>query len=227
MIEWNIQGRARACQGCGRGFADRETYHTLLFEERSGFQRLDVCGACWETQHRHGGTDRKGFVSYWQGVYLVPPPPPPEPIQKDSAESLLRRLTEQMDPARHAAAFILAVMLERKRVLKVRETRRQEGRRVLIYELPRTGEIFTIPDPELHLDQLEQVQREVATLLEQGLPGPTNAAADGAPAPGTETAPTEEPFVPAAAPVTADTPVASSASPAPAPEADPESANSP
>ncbi len=182
MNDWNIQSRARACQGCGRTFNDRESYHTLLFEQRSGFERLDVCGGCWEEQHRHGSMERKGFVSHWQGVFVVPPPPPPEAIQRDSAETLLRRLMERNDPAWQPAAFILAVMLERKRVLRIREQVRRGGRRTFVYELPRTGDLFTIPDPDLQLDQLEKVQRDVGGLLEHGLPP--------------EAQPREEPFVP-------------------------------
>ncbi|MBL9126936.1 MAG: hypothetical protein JNL97_04785 [Verrucomicrobiales bacterium] len=182
MNDWNIQARARVCQSCGNAFADKAAYHTLLFEQRSGFERQDICASCWDAQHRHGSTDRKGFVSHWQGLFSVPPPPPPEAIQKDSAESLLRRLIERGDPALRPASYILAVMLERKRILKIREQFRQEGRRVFVYELPRSGEVFTIADPDLKLDQLEQVQRDVARLLEVGLPP--------------DSSPTEEPFVP-------------------------------
>jgi hypothetical protein len=40
---------------------------------------------------------------------------------------------------------------------------------VFVYEQPKTGDIFTIADPNLRLNQLEEVQRDVAMLLEQGL----------------------------------------------------------
>jgi hypothetical protein len=40
---------------------------------------------------------------------------------------------------------------------------------MFVYEQPRTGDIFTIADPDLHLNQLEAVQRDVAQLLEQDL----------------------------------------------------------
>ena len=40
---------------------------------------------------------------------------------------------------------------------------------MFIYEQPKTGDIFTIADPNLRLDQLEEVQRDVAMLLEQGV----------------------------------------------------------
>jgi hypothetical protein len=90
-------------------------------------------------------------------------------IQKDTAETILRKLIEQNDPRYAPAAFILAVMLERKRILKVKEQIMRDGQRVFIYEQPKTGDVFTIADPNLRLDQLEQVQRDAAQLLENGL----------------------------------------------------------
>jgi len=190
MTDWNIQSRAHACQGCEKPFADRAPYHTLLFDERSGYSRLDVCESCWEAQYSQGASDRKGFVSHWQGTYEVPPAAPADPIARETAESLLRKLVELNDPQYQAAGFILAVMLERRRLLKVKDQQRCEGKRIFIYEQPKTGDLFTIPDPELQLNQLEAVQRDVAHLLEHGLRPPETLAA-----------PTAETPVPAPAPV--------------------------
>lgn len=178
MLEWNIQPRAHACQHCGHAFQKGEPLHTLLFDERQGYQRLDVCDTCWQTQHAQGSNHRRGFISHWVSRYEPPPPAPPEPIQKETAESLLRKLLARHAPEHAGSVFILAVMLERKRVLKVKAQPREDGRRMLIYEHARTGEVFAVADPELRLDQLDAVQREVARLLEHGLPAePAPAAA--------------------------------------------------
>ena len=171
MTEWNIQGRAHACEACGRHFKDKEAYHTLLFDERAGFRRSDVCESCWQQQYSQGARERKGFVSYWQGVFEAPPPPP-EAIQKQTAESLLRELIKLNDPKYIPAGYILAVMLERKRLLKVKEQMVKDDQRIFIYEQPGTGDIFTIIDPRLQLNQLEAVQTDVANLLEHGLNPP-------------------------------------------------------
>jgi hypothetical protein len=171
MTEWKLQSRGHACEACGKTFADQEAYHTLLFDEKADFQRSDICQACWLKQYSDGARERKGFVSYWQGVYHAPPPPN-EPIQRETAESLLRRLIELNEPRYIPAGFILAVMLERKRLLKVREQLVRDGHRVFIYEKPGTGDVFTIVDPNLQLNQLEAVQRDVAALLEHGLNPP-------------------------------------------------------
>jgi hypothetical protein len=178
MNDWNIQRRAHQCQACGRSFADKQVYHTLLLDEKQDYLRLDVCEACWQSQHSDGARERKGFVSHWQGAYDLPPAAAPDPIQKATAETLLRKLVTVNDPRYAAAAFILAVMLERKRLLKIKEQVQSEGRRVFIYEHPRSGDVFTIPDPQLQLTQLEQVQRDVADLLEHGLSaGPSEGGA--------------------------------------------------
>jgi len=182
MNEWNIQTRSHACQACEKTFLDKQLYHTLLFDEKQDFRRLDICDLCWQGQHSQGASDRKGFVSYWHGVYQSPPAAPPEAIQKENAESLLRKLIELNDPKYVAVGYILAVMLERKRLLKVKEQFVREGQRVFIYEHPKSGDLFTISDPNLQLTQLEQVQRDVGALLEHGFnPAPAPQTTPAAP----------------------------------------------
>jgi hypothetical protein len=201
MIEWNIQSRAHACEICGTAFADKQTYHTVLFDEAPLLRRSDICAACFDKTNDQRG--RAGFISQWQGTYEAPPAQPVDPIQKDTAETLLRKLVELNDPRYAPAAYILAVMLERKRLLKVKEQLTRDGKRVFVYEHPKSGDIFAITDPDLHLDQLQEVQHDVAHLLEHGLNPPTpdlppvaGAEAIAAPA---ETSPAE----PAESPVTA------------------------
>lgn len=168
MNDWNIQSRAHACEACARPFADKQPYHTVLFDLKHEIERLDLCEACWKSEHEETARHRKGFLSHWQGVYQAPLPTK-EVIQKESAESLLRKMVELNDPKYAGAGFILAAMLERKRALKVKEQIKREGERIFVYEHPKTGEVFTIPDPNLQLNQLDAVQREVADLLEHGL----------------------------------------------------------
>jgi hypothetical protein len=172
MTDWNIHARAHACQACGQPFVDQTAYYTLLFQQRHHLERLDVCENCWSSQYSQGATDRKGFISFWQGVFTVPPPPAPEPIQRENAEGLLRRLCADGRQEYTAVRYILAVMLERKRVLKIKAQNQQEDQRVFIYEHARNGDLFTIVDPGLQLSQLEAVQHQVTHLLEHGLDDP-------------------------------------------------------
>jgi len=170
---------------------------------------MDICDACWKSQFSEGAREKKGFLSHWQGIFEVPPPEAPEAIQKETAETLLRKLIEQNDPRYAPSAFILAVMLERKRLLRVKEQIKRDGKRVFVYEQPKTGDIFTIVDPDLHLNQLEAVQHDVAQLLEHGLnpPAPAAVSAENS-APATE-APAPADNAPAAVETPAGEPPAS------------------
>jgi len=169
LSDWNIQSRSHQCHTCDQSFADGASYYTVLAYENSEYLRHDICEACWNGESE-GVTDRKGFISHWQGTYKAPPPAPPDAIQKDNAEGLLRKLVKTGDERWREASYILAVMLERKRVLKVKEQIHEKNGRAFVYELPHTGDIFTISDPDLKMEELEQVQIEVAALLEHGLP---------------------------------------------------------
>lgn len=202
MIDWKIQSRARACQACARPFVEKQPYYTLLLDKRNLLERLDVCAGCWEAQYADGAHDRKGFMSFWQGTFSAPVMAPPEAIRKESAETLLRKLAQSNDPAHGPACFILAVMLERKRILRVKAQTMVEGRRQLIYEHPKEGDLFQITDPNLQLQQLEAVQRQVADLLEHGLPDSSEPAPEAASAQTPEPEPeaTQEPAAESPAP---------------------------
>jgi hypothetical protein len=158
---WNIKPRSPVCQACQGEFTDGQPFHTRLVFEADGYQRGDFCDPCWQ-----GSTGAQPRHSAWQGVFRVPPPPPQKTVRKETAESLLRGLIARDEPASPATLYILAVMLERQRVLVEREVRPGAGSdRRIVYEHRKTGETFVIPDPQLRLRDLAPVQEEVMALL--------------------------------------------------------------
>jgi hypothetical protein len=162
--EWTIQSRAGVCAVTGQPFQEGEYFYTLLFEEPAGYRREDLSEGAWKERN-----DNVQPFSFWRSKYEPPPPPAPEPIGKQTAEDLLRRYMEETSAQHAAARYLLAAMLERKRLLKEIDSKRNdEGRATRIYEHTKTGEVFVIPDPGLRLDQLEQVQLEVSALLQPG-----------------------------------------------------------
>jgi hypothetical protein len=81
---------------------------------------------------------------------------------------MLRRLLESNDPAHTNTRYLLAVMLERKRILRPQPS---ADKGILVYERAGTGETFLIADPNLSLSDLARVQEEVTALL-SGLSAP-------------------------------------------------------
>ncbi len=158
--EWPIKHRADACARTGRPFQAGEQFYTLLFREGDGFRREDLSEEAWAQRNEN----IRPF-SFWKTRYEPPPAAPSETLAKESAEELLRRLLAENDPGNANACYVLAVMLERKRVLKPIRSEQGDDRPVLIYEHAKTGDVFIVPDVRLRLDELEQVQNEVAQQL--------------------------------------------------------------
>jgi len=176
--DWDIKPRDESCSGCQTPFVDEQAYFSALVFDTDGYKRADYCEKCWLVK------DEETVLPYsmWQGVYRVPPPEREEPLKKETAESLLRKLMEEEDPTKANVIYILAVMLERNRLLVERDLQtNDQGTLIRVYEHKKTGETFLIPDPKLRLDQLEVVQQEVIAML--GGPMKKGDAAPATPAP--------------------------------------------
>src|SRR6476620_12070150 len=111
--DWPIKHRADACAQTERPFEAGEQFYTLLFQEGQGFRREDLSEEAWAQRNEN----IKPF-SFWKTRYEPAPTTPPEPLEKEEAEDILRRLLTTNDPAQVNACYVLAIMLERKRVLK-------------------------------------------------------------------------------------------------------------
>jgi hypothetical protein len=145
------------CARTDREFQPGETFYTLLVREGDGFRREDLSEEAWESRN-----DNIQPFSFWRSKYEPPAPPRPEPLPRDDAEGLLRQLVSQNDPAYANVRYILALMLERKRLLRPMES--QDGD-MLVYEHVATGETLVLANPRLSMDQIPAVQKEVSALL--------------------------------------------------------------
>lgn len=171
---WHIRSRAHHCALTERPFEEGEKHHTAIyFDTKTGeFTRRDICNEAWEQEL----AERTPF-SHWRSVYEKHvTEAKPEITPKESAIVLLQRLIDEDQAHTEHARYILALMLERKRVLSPTATKENdEGHRLLFYENKKTGDVYMVRDPELRLDEIASVQEEVANLL--GFGGPVAEAA--------------------------------------------------
>jgi hypothetical protein len=159
--EWEIKSRARCCARTGKPFEEGEYFYTLLFRDGGGFRREDISEKAWAERNENIEP-----FSFWRSRYEAPTPTPAEPLPKDDAESLLRRLIAEGDPASENARYILALMLERKRVLRPVESSETS---LLVYEHAGTGESIVLANPDLSLERLSAIQNEVYEMLARSL----------------------------------------------------------
>ena len=175
--DWNIKSRSAVCDATGKPFAEGEIFYTALFRAGDGFRRIDLSEEAWNA--RAADPSAATIYSSWRSRFEPPAPPPPETLRRDDAEGMLRRLIESEDPAHTNTRYLLAVMLERKRILRPRQSP-EKG--ILIYEHATTGETFVIADPQLSLSDLAAVQEEVSGMmsgLSSPVPGSEPVAAAG------------------------------------------------
>jgi len=156
---WKVKKSAKACRKCGEAFQDKQRIFSRLLYNEGEYIREDYCEKCWDPKDTG--------LSSWKTLFILPLPPSEEPVKKENAESLLRKLMKEEDETNLNTIYILAVMLERKKILVERDVQhRKDGVKIRFYEHRVTGESFMIPDPELKLADLEKVQEEVVKLLD-------------------------------------------------------------
>ena len=174
---WHIRSRAHACTVTQRPFEDGEVFHTAIYfdPELNEYARRDICAEAWPAEK-----EVRKPIAAWRTLYQkVEPETKPEIAPKASAQDLLLRFIEEGDPKTENARYILALMLERKRQLVQTAEKEIDGNKMLFYENKKTGEIFIVRDPELRLDEVAQIQEEVATILAFGGPAVEAAKAAG------------------------------------------------
>ena len=157
---WEVKARAHHCSESGEAFEEKEELMSRLINSPEGMLREDYKWSAWTKEKQEEA------LFYWKTQYRLPPPKKEAAFKEENAEDLLRQLVEEHDEESINTVFLLAVMLERKRIFIERGLQRDpSGRPIRIYEHKDSGETFLVPDPELGLDQIEAVQQEVALKL--------------------------------------------------------------
>lgn len=162
---WSIKSRAHQCALTEVKFKDQEEFYTAIFPdpESSAYLRMDFSLDAWESRPEEYD---KPF-SFWKSTYEPPvTEDQAEVVTKESAEELLSRLIEEDQEHTENARYILAVMLERKKLLRETDKQQTQNGILRIYEHRKSGEVYIILDPNIPLSEIEQVQIEVSELLD-------------------------------------------------------------
>jgi hypothetical protein len=162
---WHVRSRSRECAATQRAFIDGETIVTALFPdpESSGYVRRDYCLDAWKDLPE----DAEKPFSFWKTTFAGPANlQTEEHSERLSPEEILVRLVEEDEDHTENTRYILAVMLERKKILRETDHQRTPNGILRVYEHRKTGEIYLIRDPDIPLSEVESVQNEVFILLE-------------------------------------------------------------
>ncbi len=162
--DWKIRSRAHRCSDTDRPFEDGERVCTGIFAdpESDGYLRKDYCMEAWDRLKASLEP-----YSFWQATYRIPEEEPDaEDLGRESPEGMLRRMIDEDESHTENARYILVLMLERKKILVPVDAQEMESRRMLFYEHKENGDVFVVADPQLRLDEVAEIQEEVALLLQ-------------------------------------------------------------
>jgi hypothetical protein len=175
---WHIKSRAHQCAVTGTSFVDGEPIIAAIFPdpESSGWLRRDYSLAGWSQRVM----DQEEKFSHWKTIYHAPVAQDKAEVSPESPLDLLRRLVDEDEEHTDKVRFILAVMLERQKILVEKDAQQVPSGILRVYEHRKEGDVFLIRDPNVALDQVEEVQQEVIALLENRARATADAAANEA-----------------------------------------------
>ncbi len=172
MIEWEIQRRSDGCVHCERIFKDQDIVYAFLHFENPGIVRKDYCEGCWSSLQVD--LINKSWISYWKSIYQsIIRQEEKKMFEKDKIELLLRQWILVEDSKYKKLCYLLAVMLERKRILVEKKDHQSAElkERFIVYEKTKTGESFVLERPALSLSEIEVLQEELKDILNKELLG--------------------------------------------------------
>lgn len=161
---WHVRNRSRECSITQTPFTEDQPIVTALFPdpESSGYVRKDFCESAWDGR----SPDDEAPFSHWRTKFQSTTNNDAQPVvTKQSAEELLKQLVEDDLEHTENTRYILAVMLERQKILRETDTQPTPTGILRIYEHRKTGEVFIVKDPNIPLDEVEKIQLEVMELL--------------------------------------------------------------
>ncbi len=167
ITDWNIAKSNHTCKLCDSKFKEGDQYFSVLFETESeansGFDRHDYCPGCFE-QH-----SPEHAFSFWKSCV---PEGEDEANRKpvldlESVMAFFRRLSGEKDQQKLSFRFVLALMLTRKKVLKLDGSGKssETGEEVLIFKEPKGGDVHEVVQPPMNDDEIGSVSEELGKLL--------------------------------------------------------------
>jgi hypothetical protein len=207
--DYKIDASPHKCQKCGHVFAVGEEYFSAVIEtqEEDRLARQNFCAACW-------GGEPVAYFSFWKTH--VPEPAAandhgPRLVDMGRLLQLFEHLADAPDPQALRFRYVLALVLMRKRRLKVLETRRLPGGRgeELTLREPGTDRRHIVACPNVTEEEIRSVADRLRDILDMPERWDNPASAE-APAVAPAVSPAEAPVA-----ASAEAPVAASAEASP------------
>ena len=163
--EYKIDASSRCCRTCRRVFGVGDEYYSAVAEtaQENLLERHDFCPACWKP-------GEAGYFSFWKARVPEPEPPiqrGPRLIDMGRLMQLFEHLADSPDPQARRFRYVLALVLMRKRRLKVMESRRPKGGgEELTLRETGTQRMHQVSAPSVTEDEIRSVADRLREILD-------------------------------------------------------------
>lgn len=157
--QWEFSRTTGSCAATGRELAEGEAYYAVLFETPEGFERKDFTLDAWDGPP-------PGSYCYWRARVLVREKKT-GPVTVDLAllTHFFLRLEDEESPIKQQFRFVLALLLMRKRLLKLDRAVQDGDREYWQVRLVREQSEHKILNPKLSDQEVEQLSEQLKAIL--------------------------------------------------------------
>jgi hypothetical protein len=156
-MEYERAHCTRRCAATGRDLRPGETIYSVLVAEGANLVRHDYSSEAWK------GPPEKA-VGWWKSQLPARDGPPVHWAPNDVMLDLLEQLAD--DPARADMRYVLALLLVRRRVCRLEDTRRDDGDdETLVLFCPKREQEYKVKVATPDEARTQEIQNELAQLL--------------------------------------------------------------
>ncbi|MDR1520051.1 MAG: hypothetical protein LBU23_07910 [Planctomycetota bacterium] len=158
---WRIPRRTRVCAQSGVALDLSKPFFSALLENNDSFERLDFSPGAWPE------VDKGRFRSFWKNKGDAGDPDKPRAIDFDRLQAFFDSLEGAEEPDRRLFRYVLALILVRRRRLRLDDmSRAAEGDRLRLYDRRNGGRSLEVVSPEATREDLEKIQEKLNQLFD-------------------------------------------------------------
>lgn len=158
---WRIARSTRTCALTGATIEAETPFYSALVEQDDMFARQDYSTEAWP------GVDKSGFFSYWKNKGMTDSPEKKQPIDYDRLLAFFDSLESASEPSKCLLRYVLALILVRRRLLRLDDMSRvEDGDRIVVFDRRNGGRTMEIITPEAGREELERTQEKLNQLFD-------------------------------------------------------------
>ena len=156
MLDFEVERCSRHCATSGRALAEGETFYSVLQSSGGHLTRQDYSVEAWTGPPADA-------VAWWKSK--IPFSDAKKPKLAPS-EVLLKLFAElEQDPSQADKRYVLALLLVRRRLLKIEESAEHDPAETLHLYCPRDDATFVVPIVMPNEARVSEIQDELSRLL--------------------------------------------------------------